>query len=325
MINMINSGRVARLRGQKGVLRSDIGPSERTPQLALVADLDSNELNGMFVLSRLAAFLRSIEAGERRELRLRERVVIIPTVDALDISNHAWRAGRGHPPPAKAVREAVMAITQAAYYRVNVCAANRDMEEMPQVLLYAPNDDERASACLFGLPAVVEQPADSDEAGELMRTWRPHHGENFVICAGQLGNLQTQHCEILFRALVAFLSRTGVIDGLQLIEGEEDLHYFSHRQVCDVQAEQSGIFASRLEVGRWVQAGEELGQIYDGFTGDIRMHVIAPMAGLLAGLRREPLLCAGDLVAQILTPDIACQHDAAQQRPEGQQNARQAS
>lgn len=107
---MINSGRVARLRGQKGVLRSDIGPSERTPQLALVADLDSNELNGMFVLSRLAAFLRSIEAGERRELRLRERVVIIPTVDALDISNHAWRAGRGHPPPAKAVREAVMAI-----------------------------------------------------------------------------------------------------------------------------------------------------------------------------------------------------------------------
>ncbi|MEZ5585356.1 MAG: succinylglutamate desuccinylase [Candidatus Competibacteraceae bacterium] len=276
----------------------------------------------MFVLSRLAAFLRSIEAGERRVLRLRERVVIIPTVDTLGLSNHA-RIGKDHPPSTKAVNEAVMALTQAAYYRVNVCAANSDIEEMPQVLLYAPNDDERASACLFGLPAVVERPIDSDEAGELMRAWRPHRGENFVIRAGQSGNLQTQHCEILFRALVAFLNRTRIIDGLQLVEGEEDLHYFSRRQACDVRAEQPGIFASCLEVGRWVRVGDDLGQIYDGFTGDIRMRVIAPVAGLLAGLRREPLLCAGDLVARILTLDVAFRRGAAWRRPKGKHYERQ--
>ncbi|HRY14994.1 MAG: hypothetical protein KDJ31_13180 [Candidatus Competibacteraceae bacterium] len=325
MINRINCGRVIRLRGHKAALHPDIGPPERTPQLALVADLQSNELNGIFVLSRLAAFLQSIEAGERRELYLRERVVIIPSVDALrSLSGHARRVDdQGCCSTTESVRDRVMAITQAAYYRVNVRAAHSDLEEMPQVWLYAPNDDERASACLFGLPAVIEQPADSDEAGELARAWRPHRGENFVIRAGQSGNLQTGHCEILFRSLVAFLSRTGVVGGLQLVEGEEDLHYFNRRQVCDLRAERSGIFASRLEVGRWVRAGEELGQIYDGISGNIQVHVTAPVAGLLAGLRRQPLLCAGDLIARILTLDMAFRRGAARRRSGGQHYERQ--
>ncbi|MCB1775885.1 MAG: hypothetical protein KDI50_00455 [Candidatus Competibacteraceae bacterium] len=324
MINRINSGRVIRLRGHQAALHSDMGPPERTPQLALVADLQSNELNGMFVLSRLAAFLRSIEAGERRELHLRERVVIIPNVDALrSLSDHAWHADPDGCPTTESVHDQVMAITQAAYYRINVRAAHSDLEEMPQVWLYAPNDDERASACLFGLPAVIEQPADSDEAGELARAWRPHRGENFIIHAGQSGNLQTGHCEILFRALVAFLSRTGVVGGLQLVEGEEDLHYFNRRQACDLRAERSGIFASRLEVGRWVRAGEELGQIHDGISGSILARVTAPVAGLLAGLRRQPLLCIGDPIARILTVDLAFRRSAARRWSGKQQYERQ--
>ncbi|MCP5159647.1 MAG: succinylglutamate desuccinylase/aspartoacylase family protein [Gammaproteobacteria bacterium] len=308
--------------GQKGVLRYDIGPLKHTPQLALVANLHNNELNGMFVLSRLAEFLQSIEAGKRRGLRLRERVLIIPTVDVLHAMGRT-QCHRSHCRIREAVSEVVMAMTRTAYYRVSICTADSNIEEMPQVLLHMPNDDERASACLFGLPAVVEQSDDSDETSELVRAWRLHGGENFVIHAGQSGSLQPRHCETLFRALVAFLKHTGVIDGLRLADGEEDLHYFDRRQVCNVQAEQSGVFASRLEVGRWIRAGEEVGQIYDGFTGDLRLRVIAPVAGLLAGLRRQPLLCVGDWVARILALDAALWRGAVQQRSQGQHHERQ--
>jgi len=318
-----HSGWMPQLRRQGGVLRHGIGPPEHTPHLVLMADLHSNELNSMFVLSRLAAFLRSIEAGERRELCLRKRVIILPTADVPGTSSYARRGGRDRRPVASTASEAIRAIAQRAYYRVHVRTANSDIEEMPQVLLCAPNDDERASACLFGLPAVIEQLADSDEAGELACSWRSHRGENFVIRAGQSGSLQTRHCEVLFRALVAFLQRTGIIEGLQLAEGEEDLHYFGHQQVRDLRADQSGIFTSRLEVNRWVRAGEELGQIHDGFTGNLRARVIAPVAGLLAGLRRQPLLCKGDRVARILTLNIAFRRSAKRQRPKGQHYERQ--
>lgn len=288
-----------RLRGDGSIPHHDIGPHERAPRLALVADLQGQELNGMFVLSRLAAFLRDIEAGRRRGLRLRERVLVIPSVGnaaegwGTSAQRIAWLRW--------AMIDAVVAVTQAAYYRVAI-HPSPDIEEMPQVRLHGPNDDERASACLFGLPAVIERPLEPEDAPALVRAWRAHGGENFALHAGQASGLQTAHCESLFRALVAFLDRTGIVGGLRLANEEEDLGYFGLRQVFVVLAEQSGIFSSRQEVGRWVQAGEELGQVYDGFTGGERARVVAPVAGLLASLRRQPLLREGDLVARILTP-----------------------
>lgn len=289
----------------------DMGPRGRAPRLALVADLDGRELNGMFVLSRLAAFLRSVEAGERRGLRLRERVVIVPTVSA-------WKGrGAGMSPTARSrithhrrsrewtMIRAVMELTQAAYYRVDIHPVSLDVEEVPHLSLYAPNDDERASACLFGLPAIIERPVEDESTPDLMHAWRFHGGENFVIHLGQAGGLQTGHCETLFRALVAFLDRTGILGGLRLVGEEEPLRYFGSQQVVAVRAGQAGIFSSNLDVGRWVQTGEELGQIHDGFTGGVRARVMAPASGILASLRRQPLLGEQDLVARILAPDVA--------------------
>jgi hypothetical protein len=299
-----------------------MGPRERAPRLALVADLRGGELNGMFVLSRLASFLRSIEAGERRSLGLRERVLIVPAINTLDRDVRTAN-GAGRRRGVGSVVEAVVEITRTAYYRVDIHSVSLDVEEMPQVCLYAPNDDERASACLFGLPAVVERPMEDDRASGLVRAWRPHGGESFMIHAGQGGSLQTGHCETVFRALVAFIDRTGIVSGLRLAEEEGDLRYFDQRQIFVVSAERSGIFSSRLEVGRWVRAGEELGRVYDGFNGGVQARVTAPVTGLLASLRRQPLLCEGDLVARILMPSAASRHNPA--RRTGERHERQAS
>ena len=48
--------------------------------------------------------------------------------------------------------------------------------------------------------------------------------------------------------------------------------------------------------------------------------VIAPVAGLLASLRRQPLLREGDLVARILTPARTIRCERA--RPRGERHER---
>ena len=287
----------------------DIGPRGRAPKLALVADPQGAGLNGMFVLSRLAAFLRGIEAGEQQGLRLLERVLIFPTLEGLARSSNE---NDQHSRSPRTLAEAMMDLTRTAYYRVDICSADPEVEEMPQVRLYAPNDDERASACLFGLPAVIEQSIEDIDVSSLIRAWWFCGGENFVIHAGQAGGLQTGYCEDLFRSMVAFLDRTGIVSSLRPTNEDEDLHYFGLEQTFTVLAEQSGIFSSKLNVGRWVQAEETLGYIHDGFSGQIRAPVMAPVAGLLASVRRQPLLCTGGLVAQILMPDSTVQHSLAQ-------------
>ncbi|MBL8260756.1 MAG: succinylglutamate desuccinylase [Candidatus Competibacteraceae bacterium] len=313
MINPITSGLA--VSGYGGLLFPyyDIGPRGRAPRLALVADLHGQDLNGLFVLSRLAAFLRSIRLGERRALRLRERIVIVPTInclESLDPRKLPQRAGGQRRSLWSVIVEALLALTRAAYYRVNIHQVSLDVEEIPQIRLYSPSDDERATACLFGLPAVIERPMEHEAASGLTHAWREQGGENFSIYAGQSGSVQTQHCETVFRSLVAFLDRTGIISGLKSTD-EEELGYFGLRQIVVVSAAQPGIFASPLEVGRWVREGEELGQIYDSFSGKAREPVVAPVSGLLASLRRQPLLGKGELLARILLPDAACREARA--------------
>lgn len=276
----------------------DIGPQDRSAQLALVAGLQGSDLNGMFVLSRLASLLRRIANGERPEQRLCERLLIIPAINVLGASTYGSSYQERDEEPSRRIA-AALNITRQAYYRVDVHNANLDMEEMPQVRLYNPNDDERATACLFGLPAVIERPLDEAFSTLLVQAWRECYGENFIIRAGQAGHLQLPHCEVLFRALVAFLSRTGIVEGINLSTEEEDLHYFGLDQTFNLLADQPGIFVSRLEVGRWIQAGEPIGHIYDGFTGGIRAEVFVPVSGLLSSLRRQPLILEGDLIGQI--------------------------
>lgn len=302
------------LRDTLSIPYHDIGPQGRPPRLALVAGLHGNELNGVFVLSRLAGFLTGVYAGERSGQQLRERVIIIPAANVFGVNtrNRTWPfertdinrefPGNSAGETAQRIAAAMLQVTHQAYYRIDIHTSNLDIEEMPQVRLYAPNDDERASACLFGLPAVVERPINPILTTNLVHAWRSYGGENFVIQSGQAGSLQTHHCEVLFRALIAFLDRTGIVEGLTLAEDEEDLRYFGLNQAFAMLSEHAGIFVSRREVGRWVQAGESIGHIYNGFTGDIRTEVVAPVTGLVSSLRRQPLLFEGDLMARILTP-----------------------
>lgn len=58
-------------------------------------------------------------------------------------------------------------------------------------------------------------------------------------------------------------------------------------------SETAGLFVSSLQVGRWVRAGEVLGQVFDSFEGELRAEIRAPLNGLLSGLRRQPMLYEG--------------------------------
>lgn len=308
----------------------DLGPRERPPRVALVAGLHGNELNGVFVLSRLAAFLRDLADGLRPGQTLEERVLVIPAVNVLGVNLHSrvWPfdkidinrvfPGLEGGETTQRIAAALLKLTRSAYYRVDIHSSNPDIEELPHVRLYEPNDDERASACLFGLPAVIERPLNRIFSTTLAHAWRAHGGENFVLQAGKAGDLQPRHCEELFRALVAFLQRSGVIGGLELSDEEEDLHYFGLRQTYALLSEQAGFFVCRLEVGRWVQAGQLVGHIYDGFTGDIRADVITPVAGLVSSLRRQPLLFEGDMIMRIQTLDEAGNDVEAMMHGQGQ-------
>ena len=291
----------------------DVGPRDVAPRVALVAGLHGNELNGVFVLARLANFLHQIAEGGRPGAQLLGRVILIPAVNVLglNVRSRLWPfdgtdvnrmfPGYAAGETTQRIAHAVLEATVGAEWRVDIHSSNVDFEELPQVRLYDASDEERRAARWLGLPAVIERPVSPTVSATLAHAWRLRGGRSLVLQVGQAGSLQQEHCERLFRALVDLLEELGVVLGLRLAEPENDVHFFGPRQTFSLMSECAGWFVSRLEVGQWLQAGDLVGFVYDGFEGKPRGEIRAPVSGLLGGLRRHPLLCEGDLVARLLT------------------------
>jgi uncharacterized protein len=304
----------APLREDFDVPYHDIGEELGPPRIALVAGLYGNELNGVFVLSRLAAFLQEVATGQQAGLQLRQRAIIIPAVNILGLNTlkRHWPfdntdinrmfPGYDAGETTQRIARAVLEVTSPAHYRIDLRSAPLDFEELAQVRLYDPTDDEHDLARLFGLPAVIERPIDMISTVTIGHAWKSYGGANFVLRAGYAGNLQLPHCERLFHALVVFLQRTGIVERKPASdESEEDVHYFGVGQTARIVAETAGLFISHLEVGRWLQAGDLIGHVFDGFDGQLRAEVRTPASGLLSGIRRQPLLFEGDLIARMQT------------------------
>jgi len=289
----------------------EIGPKSSHPALALVAGLHGDEINGVFILSRLADFLNSVEAGNYPDLKLIKRVLIIPAVNVLGVNmrSRTWpfdKSDINRMFPGSTIGEttqriayAVLEATKRADYRIDIHTASADFEEVPQVRLHGPSDDERVTARMFGLPAIMERSLSPVFTTTMMSSWKAWPGQSFVLRVGQAGTVQLDHCQRVFRALLSFLGRTGVLEGVKIAVEDEDICHFDKASALRVYAEKAGTFVSDRQVGRWVRAGEELGFIYDSFSGNVIEKVVSPAAGMLTGLRRHPLLFEGDLILRV--------------------------
>jgi uncharacterized protein len=293
----------------------DLGPKARRPRLALVGGIHGNELNSIFVVARLAAFLKETLRG--RGSRMRERVILIPGVNILGLHTlqRLWPfdktdinrmfPGYDAGETTQRIADAVFKRTAPARQRIDIHASNLEFEEVPQVRLYGSSAKERDSARRLGLPAIVECPVNKTSASTLLNAWKSLGGQNFVIQAGCAGQLQPELCEKVYRALANYMIQTGILEGVSLLEDpaepadREEPWYFPLRHTVSLVSEEAGLFVARNVLGRWVEEGDWLGTLYDGFEGRLRAQVRAPVSGMLTGLRRQAMLYQGDLLARI--------------------------
>jgi len=282
------------IESARGVPHHLFGPPMGAPRLALVGGFGEADFNGISVLSRLASFLRRIESsGPDGRWRLTAPVLVAPSANGF-----RWavtgRSGRD------AMPEGIEALTRAAIRRIAVRSPSEDLEYLPQVRLESPDEDEREMACLLGLP-VVEQPASELADPTLISFWRRHGGESLDVAVGREGQLEPAHCEVVFGALLAFMNRVGLLQGVDVEQDEGDLHYFDASRPFDLRCGARGLFVSHRPVGAWLQAGETVGWIYDAFDGDPRNEVRTPVTGLLSAVRRQPLVEEGGVAARVLS------------------------
>ena len=182
-------------------------------------------------LARLAGWLQKIYDGHEPGLRLAKRILILPVVNVIGMHTRSrvwpfdktdlnrmfpgYHAGE----TTQRIADAVFKLTRQAAIRIDIHSSNPEFEELPQVRLYGPSKQERATALKMGLPAVVECPSNRTSQSTLLHAWKQTGGQNFVVQGGSAGDLQLPHCHQLHRALCRLLRRLKILKGEQPLQG----------------------------------------------------------------------------------------------------------
>ncbi len=282
------------------------------PRVAVVAGIHGDELEGLYVCHRLAAWLEELQRTNPNALV--GSVELYPAVNTLGLDtltrglpvfdtdlNRAFPGSPGGPLPERLAAALMQELSGAALV-VDIHASNVYLREIPQV---------RINQEFEGLLVPLARGMNLDliwlhGASTVLETTVAHslnsNGTPCLVVEMGVGmRITPEYCDQLTTGLLAAWKELGVLASeikvpeathLPLIADDSNVHYLN--------AQTSGLFVSTTSHWTDVRRGELLGTIVSPFSGGLLSEVRSPVDGILFTLREYPLVYEGSLMARVM-------------------------
>lgn len=285
------------------------------PRVAVIAGIHGDELEGLYVCHRLAAWLEQL--GEAHPHMLRGRVDLIPAVNPLGIEtlerfvpmfdadlNRNFPGDRQGLLPQRIAAGVMEALSGAALV-IDIHASNIFLREIPQVRI---NQDFAATLVplaqgmnldliwLHGAVTVLE----ATIAHSLNSTGTPC----LVVEMGVGMRITPSFTDQLMIGILNVWRTLGVLapeldlappTHAPLIADDNNVHYLN--------AATSGLFVPAIDHWMAVRRDEPLGRIISPQHGRALAEVRSPVDGVLFTLREYPAVYEGSLMARIMATE----------------------
>ncbi len=282
------------------------------PRLSVVAGIHGDELEGLYVCHRLAAWLDELQRTSPGGLL--GSIELYPAVNTLGLDtltrglpvfdtdlNRAFPGSAGGPLPERLAAALMTALTGSALV-VDVHASNIYLREIPQVRINQEFDDllvpiaRRMNLDLIWLHG----------AATVLETTLAHSlnscGTPCLVAEMGVGmRITPEYCDQLVAGILTVCRDLGVLASdvsvpetthTPFIADDSNVHYLN--------AQTSGMFIPAASHWTDVRRGELLGTIVSPLRGDILSEVRAPVDGILFTLREYPLVYEGSLMARVM-------------------------
>jgi predicted deacylase len=282
------------------------------PRVAVIAGVHGDELEGLFVCHRLAAWLDELQRTFPTSLL--GKVELYPAINTLGLDtltrglpvfdtdlNRAFPGSPGGPLPER-LAAALMTELSGASLVVDIHASNIYLREIPQVRINQEFDEllvpiaRRMNLDLIWLHG----------AATVLETTVAHSlnscGTPCLVAEMGVGmRITPEYCDQLVAGILTVWKDLGVLapdvtlpetSHTPLIADDSNVHYLN--------AQTSGLFIPAAAHWTDVRCGEILGTIVSPFRGDILSEVRSPVDGILFTLREYPLVYEGSLMARVM-------------------------
>jgi len=282
------------------------------PRVAVTAGMQGNELEGLYLCHRLAAWLEQL--AQTHPEALLGQVELYPALNPLGLDtlqrtlpvydSDLDRAFPGHPQGLLPQRIAAAVLTQlqGATLVIALQASDMHLQEIPQARI-EPRFAERLVplAQQLNLDLICLQKAATVAETTLAHSLNARGEPCLLVTTGTGIGLTRRHTGQLVAGILTLWRELGVLaPDLPLPATGHYPLLVDAARVHRLNADVSGLFdAQPVACGDLVKAGELLGSIVSPFEGRTLAEVRAPAAGLLATLRHYPLVYEGALLARI--------------------------
>jgi predicted deacylase len=294
------------------VLERTIFEGGSGPRVAIVSGVHGDELEGLYVCHRLAAWLEAL--AKHRPDALRGQVELYPALNPLGLDTlrrtipiHDVDLNRNFPGQPdgllpQRVADAVLRALDGAALVVDIHASNVYLREIPQVRVARAFEDRLIPiACRMNLDLIWVHEAVTVLENTIAHSLNERGVPCLVVEMGVGMRVTPAYAEQVVIGVLHAWQTLGVLTGDLPLEPVTHAPLVAHDgNVHYLNAEVSGLFVPVAAHWMAVGEGQLLGRIASPLRGDLLAEVRSPVEGVLFTLREYPLVYEGSLLARIM-------------------------
>ncbi|MFQ5716997.1 MAG: M14 family metallopeptidase [Nitrospinales bacterium] len=280
--------------------------------LSIVGGLHGDQLNGLYIASRLTRFLQAVQEKREEGFRLQGKIQIFPIANpqAMQSGSQVWSfdgldmdlafPGNEYGEVADKLCHALLRHTADSTYGIVLSSGIRHYEDFPHIQIFRPDRKLKKFARSLELSAVREIPDSALIRIQLLPQWVERGVVPAILAWGKADTLARTHCDAVFDGLVNMMLSTGLLTHPSRKGRKTEIEFFEAKRERSIVATQAGLFVPEAQVGDSVAKGQRLGVMRDIYSGECVEEFTAPEDGLLVTLRSHPLAYEKEPIAILL-------------------------
>ena len=280
--------------------------------VSIVSGIQGNQLNGIYLCSRLIRFLNSVESGEESRYYLKGAIKIIPAINSPailegkalwslhDLDMNLAFPGNEQGEVTEQIANSVCRHTKDSQFGIIIQSADLNYNDAPHLFCLNPDGLVKDFSKSLGVRNVREPKNSPTFKLSLHSHWIDEMITSVVLSAGKANHLDITLCESILPGLINSLLWAGALgnDNKKIIKYKA--RFNKQNKEIFVSSHAGGFFLSRVKLGSEIQKGQKIGNIFNIYTNAILESVLANSSGYLVTLRNNSIVYQNEVLAVLL-------------------------
>ena len=280
--------------------------------LAVVGAMRGNEIQQMYICSRIVNILRELEAAG--EMSPDHGVMVVPCTNqfSMNVGSRFWAAdntdinrmfpGYLEGETTQRIAARIFEPLQGYEWGIQMTSFHLPGDFLPHVRMMETGYEKAEEGLTFGLPYVVLRSPKPYDTTTLNYNWQVWGTQAFSMYTRETDDIDTESAEIAAQAVLHFLSKKGILHRAYPNNSTEP-KIIRESSLKTALSESGGIFVRRKAAGDTVIEGDVLADILDPCTGDILEQIKASCTGRIFFTHRSRLINGHEVAFRILSQE----------------------